>query len=773
MNDERLDTPLDGASESPPESETSAVQDLLKAIGFGSARPKKRALTPPPQADKDDTGDVAEIPVQGKPAESAPDYTADQVAADEPAEFIESIPIISGPSLDDQDTDAIPNPDGELSDELVPWKDADEHNPKRLPIKNLLLRMGVLVLIVVVVFAGFRFVPLWMEPRPPSPDIVATYNDKVITADELMSFVQLENIREGEHSICEKHGLDHSKCDAFEECETHPIHSMEAYQQIVRIIAVQNMILDWADSNGITQREDVNHGLKDLLESANLDSLINQIHEDQITPESIPKWEVQQYYDENRDTYEGRAFVDVEAEIRTLLVEQKDAEFFPAYIEELKKTAGLEVNFDILRVANPTDSEMRLYYDNNLEQYAQSASVKGLEMSVGLTNNSDPSVTAREAYEKLQQGESLTSIAAEYSRGGVYDEVEIAKGTRSAVFDEQVWRLEPGESAVFEDDNGWIIFQLSSKTSDGAKPFDSVRTEIQQTLLKQNMDTEYELRKDEALFSVHGRRYTLGEFYVEYNELPVQYQQAFASFNDKKALVEQMIAKELLLEEYGDDTQSAEDQHRLDDLKQQYLSQVYHQENIDAQIGEITDEEAMAFYEENKGRLMEPPSVKISMIWLSKGKSDDEEQTNRSLANEALASIRGGASFADVAKQYSQDGGGEQGGAIEEWLYGEYLPQELSYPIFAAQVGDVTDVLEISDGFYIFKVDDRKEQRQQEYEELADAIKNHLKDEKHMEMEANLETQMITDSGLVVYDRTLRTLLKDSMDDAGTEEESR
>lgn len=717
-------------------SETTALEDILQAAGLSFKPRKKKKLLPPAEQPIENESAEANVVI----SEDIPTKTLDEYALDE-------------------------------ADATVPesFNDVEDFQPapstNRLQFnRHTIIRIFVMIVVSVGAFAAVKYVPILMEPRPPSPDVVATYNDKSITTAELMDFVRLEGYRESEHGVCEVHGFDHSKCDAFEECETHPIHSMEAYRQIIEMIAVQKMIVDWADETGVTQREDVTHGLKDLVESANLDSLINQLHEEQITPESIPKWEVQQYYDENKDQYGGSALSDVEAEIRNILVEQKDADFFPSYIEELKKTAGLEVNFNILNVAAPTDEQIKAYYQANLEQYTKTASAEGLEIRIEAgTGGTDISSLAQEAHRKLQSGDNFEQVAGEYAKGGAADKVTIEKGSGNPVYEEQAWRLEPGQfSPAFEDAGSMVIFKLISKTDGGQQALQDVSADIRQILFQQNMDQEYELRKDEALFSVHGRRYTLGEFYVEFQELPAEYQAYFSTITEKKSLVEQMIAKELLLEEYGDEGASAEDQHRIDDLKQQYLSQIYHQENVDAHIEEITDEEAIAFYEENKERLISPPSVKVSLIYIPQGSGESEQQKNRTLANEALQSARDGADFGDVAKQYSQDGTAKNGGVLEEWLHEEYLSPELSIPIFSAKVGDMTNVIEYHGGYYIFKINERMEERQQSYEELADAIKNHLKDEKHIEMEADLERQMLEDSNLTVYDRTIRGLLKEN-----------
>lgn len=137
--------------------------------------------------------------------------------------------------------------------------------------------------------------------------------------------------------LCPVHGYDHSKCDPSEECESHPIDSLEGYREMVGRLAVEQIVTEWAQTQGITNREEVQHGMKDLLNDVTVEQYISQLHEENITTDSISKWEVQQYYSENLNRFQGKTLDDVEGEIRQILVSQRDEDFFPAFIEELKR----------------------------------------------------------------------------------------------------------------------------------------------------------------------------------------------------------------------------------------------------------------------------------------------------------------------------------------------------------------------------------------------------------------------------------------------------
>lgn len=236
------------------------------------------------------------------------------------------------------------------------------------PTKGHKKLLAALVLLVVCVLA-YDEARRFFEPSPPGEDVVATYNGKSMTVDEMREHILVEGVREGEHIICEKHGFDHSRCDTFEDCETHPLHSIEAYQRIVEILASRKIIEDWAKANGVAEREDIRHNLQDIAKELSAANSIIQVHDKELSPASIGKWEAQKYFDENEERYQGKTFSEVESEIRNILAEEKRQTFFPEYIEKLKQDAGVSLNLEILKTDAPTDAEVREFYARNSSLY--------------------------------------------------------------------------------------------------------------------------------------------------------------------------------------------------------------------------------------------------------------------------------------------------------------------------------------------------------------------------------------------------------------------
>ena len=88
-----------------------------------------------------------------------------------------------------------------------------------------------------------------------------------------------------------------------------------------------------------------------------------------------------------------------------------------------------------------------------------------------------------------------------------------------------------------------------------------------------------------------------------------------------------------------------------------------------------------------------PERVRLRQILL-----DDPEAVER-----ALAELKEGAEFDQVARRYSRDSTGETGGVQGE-LSRDDLPPLFADTIFALEPGEVSDVVEAEYGFHLFQV---------------------------------------------------------------------
>lgn len=96
----------------------------------------------------------------------------------------------------------------------------------------------------------------------------------------------------------------------------------------------------------------------------------------------------------------------------------------------------------------------------------------------------------------------------------------------------------------------------------------------------------------------------------------------------------------------------------------------------------------------------------VSEIFLSAEGVTQKEAIRRS-AVELVAQIRGGARFADVARQVSQGLSAPDGGNVG-WVEGGALSPELDAVLAKLKVGQISDPIEIVDGFFILHLRDRR-----------------------------------------------------------------
>ena len=139
----------------------------------------------------------------------------------------------------------------------------------------------------------------------------------------------------------------------------------------------------------------------------------------------------------------------------------------------------------------------------------------------------------------------------------------------------------------------------------------------------------------------------------------------------------------------------------------------------------ISDEEIESYYEENIDLYLNERQVKARHILfkLDAPISEDEEEV-RERALSVLEKARAGEDFADLAKEYSEDPNGEQGGDL-----GYFSPGELGEPIdvvFGMEKGEISDLVRSQLGYHIIKVEDIKEAMPKDLAEVKDEIRDRI-----------------------------------------------
>lgn len=135
------------------------------------------------------------------------------------------------------------------------------------------------------------------------------------------------------------------------------------------------------------------------------------------------------------------------------------------------------------------------------------------------------------------------------------------------------------------------------------------------------------------------------------------------------------------------------------------------------------------FYEENKDDFKLEDQVRMRLIFLPQS-AGMEAGAARKLAQEILAKIKEGTSFAEMAAIYSADANRAQGGA-RGWERRSALREDLATTAFALQAGQVSDILERPEGCYLLQVEEIKLAHIQPLAEVKEDIERRLKAEEY------------------------------------------
>ncbi|MBP2241943.1 foldase protein PrsA [Cytobacillus eiseniae] len=141
----------------------------------------------------------------------------------------------------------------------------------------------------------------------------------------------------------------------------------------------------------------------------------------------------------------------------------------------------------------------------------------------------------------------------------------------------------------------------------------------------------------------------------------------------------------------------------------------------------ITDDELLAYFEENKDSYAQAEQIQASHILV-----EDEET-----AKEVRKKLEAGEDFGKLASEYSTDvSNSETGGDLGFFGRGEMV-QTFEEAAFTLEIGEISAPVKTDYGYHIIKVVEKKEAKEAVYEEVKQEIKETLFDSK-------LETEYAT-----------------------------
>ena len=164
--------------------------------------------------------------------------------------------------------------------------------------------------------------------------------------------------------------------------------------------------------------------------------------------------------------------------------------------------------------------------------------------------------------------------------------------------------------------------------------------------------------------------------------------------------------------------------------------------SVDDLKGDVTvsDDDVSAWYEENKDQYRDEEQRRVSHILIETG---DDEAAAKAKAEALLAEIKGGADFATVAEENSEDSFSAENGGDLDYITPGMMDDAFDSAVFSLKnVGDVTDVVKTEFGFHIIKLTDLKPETIKPFSDVAGEIRDNLITEKATDRFYELQSRM-------------------------------
>lgn len=148
-----------------------------------------------------------------------------------------------------------------------------------------------------------------------------------------------------------------------------------------------------------------------------------------------------------------------------------------------------------------------------------------------------------------------------------------------------------------------------------------------------------------------------------------------------------------------------------------------------ANLPPIADDQARDFYQKNPDKFQQPEAVRASHILIPTGQADEAGKKKlRAQAEAILKQAKGGADFAQLAREHSKDGSASQGGDLNFFTRGQMVPA-FDKVAFELKPGDISGIVETQFGYHIIKVAERRAAAAVPFEQVSERIRQFLADQ--------------------------------------------
>jgi peptidyl-prolyl cis-trans isomerase C len=236
--------------------------------------------------------------------------------------------------------------------------------------------------------------------------------------------------------------------------------------------------------------------------------------------------------------------------------------------------------------------------------------------------------------------------------------------------------------------------------------------------------------------TVGNEKITQADIDAKTSMLPPQFRERYETADGKKKLVEQLTKMSLLSQEARrlNIDKKEEVAKRIKEIADNLIIQELIKEEVIDKV-KVSDADIEKYYNENKQEFVQPEKVKVNLIQfkLKENATSEEKSAQKKKASETLKRLKKDEDFEKVAKEVSEDertknNGGNTGFFSKGKRSNTYGPK-VEDAAFSMKEGQISDIIEEKNGFYIIKVAEKKPEKEETLQEAKSKIERRLQQE--------------------------------------------
>ncbi|MEW6326189.1 MAG: peptidyl-prolyl cis-trans isomerase [Thermodesulfobacteriota bacterium] len=410
-----------------------------------------------------------------------------------------------------------------------------------------------------------------------------------------------------------------------------------------------------------------------------------------------------------------------------------------------------------------SDDEMRRFYNEQMEE----AHIR--QITLGTEEE------ALNIRDQIEAGSDMAALAREHSidifkdKGGdrgFLRRWQLPESVRDAAFSLKDGQIAP----VIKTSSGYQIIKIEEKKAAPEKNLEEIRRVAEKSLRKKKEEAlgqevlkgyrkqadivisgdllaelpvsidaakDEKWAKDERPIAKIGEEIlTVGQFCQQLKDMPESKLVTDDPLALKRKFIDSWIDRKLVdITALNRHYERDEDFGRMLKYYEEYLlKKLFAQKVIYPQI-KISDELLKNYYDNHRDNYLKPVQYRIRQITVT-----DEAQ-----ARTILEQLRGGADFAWLAKNKSEDGLAEKGGD-RGWISGDSLPSSFAKAVCDLKVGELSDIFSENGAYFIVKLEAKSDVEYEDFEQIKDAVQKDYVKENYEQLWTNYAGELRQDA---------------------------